>query len=536
MIRPRRALCLVALLVVGLSVSVGASAAGTTGSDTTEPSETSDATETTEVSETTEAPETTESVETTEAPETTDAVPASLPPFDPEPIEWTSLGDQLEEGRLEVPIDYANPDAGTFSLYLVRHLAADPSDRIGSLLVNPGGPGFGGTILAESAELIYSPDLLDHFDIIGWDPRGTGESQPFIDCIDNYDEYYGSTDVTPDDDAERQHIIDLAEDYANQCVVRSEDFIQFVGTNNSARDMDTIRRALEEDEISYFGFSYGSELGGTWATLFPDTVRAAVLDGAADPNADELEGSLQQTAGFEATLETFLAQCSENPDCAFHNDGDAEGAFDQLMLKIDEKPLPTQPGRPPLSRGVALQGIAEAMYSDVLWVDLEQALASALQQGDGSALLALYDSYYQRQPDGTWDNSLEAFQTIHCMDTEERLTVEEEDATAPQFNEVAPRFAPGTTGSYFCTFFPESTDPRVEITGAGAGPIVVCGATGDPATPLESTRNMAESLEDGRLIIIDADQHTCYGADACADELIDDYLLNLNAPPEVTEC
>ncbi len=318
-------------------------------------------------------------------------------------------------------------------------------------------------------------------------------------------------------------------------MVRSEEFIQFVGTNNSARDMDTIRRALGEDEISYFGFSYGSELGGTWATLFPDTVRAAVLDGAADPNADELEGSLQQVAGFETTLATFLAQCSDNPDCAFHSDGDAEGAFDQLMLKIDDKPLPTVAGRPLLTRGVALQGVAEAMYSDVLWTDLEQALASA-RQGDGSGLLALYDAYYQRQPDGTWDNSLEAFQTIHCMDTAERLTVEEEDATAPQFNEVAPRMAPGSTGSYFCTFFPESTDPRIEITAAGAGPIVVCGATGDPATPLESTRNMVESLEDGRLIIIDADQHTCYGADPCADELIDDYLVNLNAPPPVTEC
>ena len=491
--------------------------------------------ETTEVNETTEVGVTTEPVETTDVPETTEPTPASLPPFEPGPIEWSSIGDGLEEGRLEVPIDYANPDDGTFSLYLVRRLASDPDARIGSLLVNPGGPGFGGTVLAESAEFIYSPDLLASFDIVGWDPRGTGESEPFIDCIDNYDDYYSGTDITPDDEAERQQIIDLAEDFADQCVERSEEFVQFVGTNNSARDMDTIRRALGEDEISYFGFSYGSELGGTWATLFPDTVRAAVLDGAADPNADELAGSLQQVAGFEATLETFLARCSDNPNCAFHNDGDAEGAFDQLMRKIDEKPLPTVADRPLLTRGVALQGVAEAMYSDVLWGELEEALASALQ-GDGSGLLALYDAYYQRRPDGTWDNSLEAFQTIHCMDTTERLTVEEEDATAPQYNDIAPRFAPGTTGSYFCTFFPESTDPRVEITGAGAGPIVVCGATGDPATPLESTRKMAESLEDGRLIIIDADQHTCYGADPCADELIDDYLVNLNAPPPVTEC
>ncbi|HET9547461.1 MAG TPA: alpha/beta hydrolase [Desertimonas sp.] len=535
MIRAPRALGLVALLVAGLSVSVGASAAGTTSSDTTEPTDSTEVVETTEVVDTTEAPDTTEVVETTEIVESTEVPATSAPPFEPEPIEWTSIGDGLEEGRLEVPIDYADPDGDTFSLYLVRHLADDPDARIGSLLVNPGGPGFGGTILAESAEFIYSPDLLDNFDIVAWDPRGTGGSEPAIDCIDNYDDYYAGTDITPDDDAERQQIIDVAESFAEQCVERNEAFIEFVGTNNSARDMDTIRRALGEDEISYFGFSYGSELGGTWATLFPETVRAAVLDGARDPNADEVDGSKQQAAGFEATLTTFLAECSANSDCAFHNDGDAEGAFDQLMSKIDDKPLPTQPGRPLLTRGVALQGVAEAMYTDQLWEPLEQALATAAQ-GDGSGLLALYDSYYQRQSDGTWNDSLEAFQTIHCMDAEERLTVEEEDALSPQFNEIAPRFSPGTSGSYFCTFFPESIDPRVEITGAGAGPIVVCGATGDAATPLESTRAMAESLEDGRLIIIDADQHTCYGTDPCADELIDDYLVNLNAPPPVTEC
>ena len=327
-----------------------------------------------------------------------------------------------------------------------------------------------------------------------------------------------------------QELIDVAEDYTEQCIANNEDFIQFVGTNNSARDIDTIRRALGEDEISYFGFSYGSELGGVWTTLFPETVRAAVFDGAADPNADTTERLLQQVAGFEATLATFLAQCSADPDCAFHNDGDAEGAFDRLMLKIDEKPLPSVPGRPS-SRGPSLSApSAEAMYLDDLWPALEEALAAAAR-GDGSGLLALFDSYYRRQPDGTWDNSLEAFSVIRCMDSAVRPTIEEADAEVEQFNEVAPRFAPYTAGDYMCTFFPESTDPRIAITGAGAGPIVVCGATGDPSTPLESTRAMAETLEDGRLIIIQADQHTCYRADECADRLIDDYLVDLTSRP-----
>ena len=200
----------------------------------------------------------------------------------------------------------------------------------------------------ERVKTVRHPFILsiERFDIVGWDPRGTGLSEPAIDCIDDYDRYFASTDITPDDDTERQEIIGLAEEFADQCVANNEDYFAFVGTNNSARDMNAIREALGEEQISYFGFSYGSELGATWATLFPETVRAAVLDGAADPNADGLEASLQQAAGFEGTLTTYLAQCSDDPQCAFHNGGDAEGAFDELMESLDEQPIPSVPGRP----------------------------------------------------------------------------------------------------------------------------------------------------------------------------------------------
>jgi pimeloyl-ACP methyl ester carboxylesterase len=507
---PRAALGLVALLVTGLVVSTGAGAVGVAASGTTEPTESTEA-----------------------RPETT---PPSLPPFEPEAIEWTSIGDRLEEGRLDVPIDYANPDAGTFSLYLVRHLAGDPDERIGSLLVNPGGPGTEGTYLATGAASYFTEAQLERFDIVAWDPRGTGASTPFIDCIDNYDEYFAGLDITPETDAERQQAIESIEDFDQQCIEKNEDIIQFVGTNNSARDVDTIRRALGEDEISFYGFSYGSELGATWATLFPDTVRAAVLSGATDPTASLGEHVLEQSAGFEEVLATFLAQCSDDPDCAFHNDGDAEDAFDTLMRKIDEKPLPTEDGRPLLDWGLALDGVGMAMYDEAYWPFLAEALAAA-KQGDGSMLLTLYDAYYERDMDtGTWSNFLEAFLVITCMDSDERLTIEEADAQMPQFHEVAPRWVPDTVGDYSCTFLPESSDPRIEITGAGAGPIVVCGTTGDAATPLSDTRQMADTLEDGRLIIVEGNFHTCGNENECANELIDDYLVNLNAPPEVTEC
>jgi pimeloyl-ACP methyl ester carboxylesterase len=522
-----------AAVVAALALSATACTAGDTGitqvaseqldptGDTTSP---------------TSSPVTTGPADTGDSGDTDDtAAPPSTAP-DAAEIVWEPYDDDVEVGTLEVPVDHDDPDGPTFELFLARHAAADPDQRIGSLLVNPGGPGFGGTDFAIFAEQIYDEQLTDRFDIVGWDPRGTGASEPAVDCIDDYDRFFAEPDVTPDDAAERAQAVERAEEFAAGCEANSEGVAPYVGTNATARDMDAIRRALGEDQVSYFGFSYGSELGAAWATLFPDTVRAAVLDGAADPNADSTEQSIQQLRGFESTLATFLAQCSADTSCAFHNGGDAEGAFDALMASLDESPVPSEEGRPPVNRGVGTNGVVQAMYSEAYWPALERALADAAA-GDGAGLLALHDSYFQRQSDGTYGNELEAFQAITCADSDERLSVAEEDALAPEFTAAAPRLAPpGISGSYFCTFFPPALDPRVEITGAGAGPIVVIGTTGDPATPLDSTRRMAEALEDGRLVIVEADQHTGYNVNRCINELVNDYLIDLVAPATGTEC
>jgi pimeloyl-ACP methyl ester carboxylesterase len=457
--------------------------------------------------------------------------------FEPAPIEWDEFDDDTDVALVDVPVDYADPDGEQFELFLGRHRALDPDHRIGTLLINPGGPGFGGSDYALFATQIFDIDLLERFDIVGWDPRGTGESTPVIDCIDDYDSYFTAVDLTPADDAARAEVVGIAANFAEACETENATIIEHVGTNDSARDMDAIRRALGEDTISYFGFSYGSELGATWATMFPDTVRAAVLDGAADPNADALESSLQQTAGFEQSIETFLERCSADDECEFHNEGEATTAFTDLLAELDAAPLTVEPDRPPVNRDVALTATVQAMYSESYWPALERALADAADDGDAAGLLALNDAYYQRGPDGTYGNELEAFQTISCADIPDRPTVEETDAEVPQFREVAPLLVPeGSVGSYFCTFFPPATDPRVEITGVGAGPIVVIGTTGDPATPLESTQRMAEALEDGRLVVVEADQHTGYGVNRCVIDLVNDYLVDLEPPESGTEC
>ncbi|HSP27665.1 MAG TPA: alpha/beta hydrolase, partial [Ilumatobacteraceae bacterium] len=265
------------------------------------------------------------------------------------------------------------------------------------------------------------------------------------------------------------------------------------------------------------------------------TVRAAVFDGATDPTADPLQSTLQQGAGFEAALTAFLAQCSADSQCPFHNEGDAEGAFDRLMTSLDESPLPSAGDRAAVNRSVAVIAVAQAMYTESYWPALERALDDAAT-GDGSGLLQLHDAYYGRRADGTYGNLIEAFVAINCADDQERPTIEEADADVDDVLAVAPRIFPYTTGSYSCTFFPPALDPRIDITGVGAGPIVVVGTTGDPATPLESSRAMAETLEDGRLVIVEANEHTGYRGDDCVRGIVHDYLLTLTAPADGTTC
>ena len=439
------------------------------------------------------------------------------------PCKNSDAADKLSCATFQVPFDYTNPSAGEFSLKVVRRTANKPSERIGSMLVNPGGPGFGGSYLPENATAYFSGALLDRFDIIGWDPRGTGESTPFVDCVSNYDEYF-AVDPTPETDEEKAALIAASKKFSEECGKKSGKILPYISTNNTVRDMDRLRAALGEDRITYFGFSYGSELGATWATMFPSTVRAAVLDGAADPDADYMEGGLQQAAGFERELTRFLARCSKTKTCPFYNGGKAEEAFDALMASLDKNPLSVRANRAKVNQAVALTAVSQAMYSSSMWDQLENSLASA-QKGDGSGLLSLYDQYYQRTGDGTYGNELEAFNAIYCLDDPGPLTVEETESYIPQFKKAAPRLWPGFAGGYGCVFWPAKADRRIDITGKNAGPIVVVGTTGDAATPLESSRKMAEKLEDGRFIVVTADRHTGYGENTCVTSSVDSYLI-----------
>ncbi|MFK8025202.1 MAG: alpha/beta fold hydrolase [Ilumatobacter sp.] len=474
-------------------------------------------------------------------PPTSDSVVTTTtepPPLLLAEIDFESFGDSIDAGFLTVPLDYSDPTGATIDLWVVRH-RADPDDRVGVMLANNGGPGVPASGIAANVDSWFDDPIVDRFDVVSWDPRGTGRSGGSVDCIDDdeYDRFFGTADITPETQAERDLLVELSREFAEACVEEvGEDVLPHLGTNNSARDMDSIRRALGEPQISYLGFSYGSELGAVWATLFPDTVRSAVLDGAAHPDADGLEPLRQQQLGFEGVFETFLEQCSADSSCLFHNDGDAAGAYDELLARLDEEPASSPDGRPDVGQRIAINGVIQAMYSDQRWPALERALVDAAA-GDGAGLLAFHDSYFQRDPStGSYSNLLESFQAITCADDPERLTVAEADRRAAELVGIAPRLFPFTTADYTCDFFPPSADPRMEITGDRAGPIVVIGTTGDPTTPLTSSAAMADALEAGQLVTVEANQHTAYRTNECVRDLVHEYLIWLEPPALDARC
>ena len=244
---------------------------------------------------------------------------------------------------------------------------------------------------------------------------------------------------------------------------------------------------------------------------------------------------MAQAKGFEGQLSAFLTACSKNTACEFYNNGKSADAFDALLVSLNNKPLVVSADRTPVTQGVAFSAVAQAMYSDSNWPQLEQALADA-QQGNGAGLLSLYDDYYQRKADGSYGNELEAFLAISCLDDPSATSIEDVDAAVPAYIAAAPRLGANFGYGYSCALWPVRPATKVDVTGSGAGPIVVIGTTGDPATPLASTRKMAASLEKGILLIVEANQHTGYGANGCINTAVDSYLIDLTIPVSGTTC
>ncbi|MCM3516861.1 alpha/beta hydrolase [Nocardioides sp. P86] len=482
------------------------------------------------------APTSTPSADATEPPD------PALAAYYGQSIDWAACedDDDMECATLTVPVDYAEPDGETIDVRLLRDPADEPGQRVGSLVVNPGGPGSPGTSYAAAGTQAFRQPLLDAFDIVGFDPRGTGGSDP-VDCLsDDELDAFLAADPDPDDAAEEQALVEDLDGFFAGCVERSDALVGHVTTVEAARDMDVLRAALGETTLTYLGASYGTKLGATYAELFPQRVGRLLLDGAVDVSLSTRESSLGQARGFETALRAYVEDCVSGDDCPLGGSVE-EGltTITDLLDDIDAQPLPTSDDRE-LTVGSAFYGVVTPLYVRDYWPLLTQGLEQALD-GDGTTLMLLADAYASRDSfSGDYlNNSAEAIYAINCLDDPTALAPEDVPAQYADFEEASPTFgrvfAWGLVGCAGIEV--EASEPAPQIDGAGAAPIVVVGTTRDPATPYEWAQALAEQLDSGVLVTRDGDGHTGYNSgNECVDTAVEDYLVEGTVPDDGLQC
>ncbi len=473
---------------------------------------------------------------------------SDLAAYENQKLDWSTCYDNFECTDLRVPIDYADLTVGTFKLAVLRYKAQDQKNRIGSLIVNPGGPGGSGVDYAYNAEYVFDPDILDRYDIVGFDPRGVDRSAP-IECLTDAetDANYAS-DAKPDTEAELEKALADSQDFIKKCEEKNK-FLTHYSTAESARDMDILRAALGDKKINFFGKSYGTYLGTLYAQFFPDKVGRMVLDGALDPNISILEQNISQAVGFDIALDAFLADCAKQDDCPLPaNRQEATAAIIALFTTAATNPLPrktkVENDDRVATESLIVLGTASALYDDADgWPKLRTAFLEG-QRGFGDTFLDLADQYSGRSSDGTYaSNELDSGAIIDCLDWPDTRSIEQTKAEAQRFTDRAPVFGPYLAYTNIaCKFLTPPTKDKLtrttnKITSINTAPILVIGTTRDPATPYDWAVGLHKIFTTSKLISLDADGHTGQGrGSACVDNAVDSYLLQGKTPKKNLTC
>jgi pimeloyl-ACP methyl ester carboxylesterase len=480
--------------------------------------------------------------------EATGQPPASGTPSGPSPTpaafivpraHWTDCGKGFICADVRVPRDYAAPSKGYMNISILDLPATDRKGKIGSLIVNPGGPGVSGVeFVRDSADAdVFPAALRKHFDIVGFDPRGVNSSTA-VRCIENLDEQ-ATLDPSPDTAAELRALVASARQYANLCAEHNADTLPYLSTEAVARDLDAIRSAVGDDKLTYLGFSYGTLIGSTYAELFPDHIRAMALDGAIDPALDLEHFRFGQAKAFEGALTSFLDDCAAKTSCVFHHGGKTAQAFDSLMASIDAKPLHAFfiSDRRLIGPGIAAYSVLASLYSKGSWSTLAASLALA-ERGDGSLMLLIADPYRGRKPNGSYSNASDAYTANTCLDFQAPKEVAAYTKWAKDLAASAPHFAQMLAYNDLpCAYWPVPAQRTPKAVSAkGAPPIIVVGSTGDPATPYAWAVALSKELDSGVLITRKGEGHTGYAASPCVQRAVDAYLLDLKVPKKGLSC
>ncbi|GAA3373798.1 alpha/beta hydrolase [Streptomyces sannanensis] len=471
------------------------------------------------------------------------SAPAALGRYYQQKLSWRDCGvEGFQCTTMKAPLDYAKPDAGEIKLAVTRRKATDPGKRLGSLLVNPGGPG-GSAVgyLQGYAAIGYPAPVRARYDMVAVDPRGVARSEP-VTCLDGKEmDAYTQVDQTPDDDAENERLSAAFRSFAAGCEKRSGTVLPHVSTVETARDMDILRALLGDRKLNYVGASYGTFLGATYAELFPARVGRLVLDGAIDPSLPALAMNRDQTAGFETAFQSFAADCVKRPDCPLGTGTAAEAStrMKSFFTTLDADPVPSGETARPLGESLGTTGVIAAMYDEGAWPELRASLTRAME-GDGAGLLALADSYYERESSGSYSNLMYANAAVNCLDLPPAFTGPDSVTEAlPEFEKASPVFGRGFAWAALnCAYWPASaTGSPHRITAPGAAPILVIGTVRDPATPYKWARSLAAQLSSGSLLTYDGDGHTAYGRGSdCIDTAVNAYLLEGTVPANGKTC
>jgi pimeloyl-ACP methyl ester carboxylesterase len=462
--------------------------------------------------------------------------PKTLSGYYAQEINWQSCNQDFKCATLAVPIDYSKLSTGTFEIALLKY-EARTSKKLGSLIVNPGGPGGSGVDYAYAAEYIFSPAILDRYDIVGFDPRGVSRSAP-IRCLNDKElDANNNSDSKPDNEKEFQQILIDTKKYVEICKDKNEHLASY-GTANVARDMDILREAVGDNQLNYMGKSYGTYLGTLYAQFFPDKVGRVVLDGAVDPTISNFKQTLTQAIGFDQAFSAFAKDCAAKKNCSLPKGKEAAIAeMKKLFAQAAKKPLPIKSSDRKLSETLIVLGTASAMYDSATgWPKLRKAINEA-QNGYGDIFLELADEYTGRQSGGSYpNNEFDSGAVIDCLDVEEPRTIAQIRNDAEVFTEQAPLFGPYLAyGGLTCKFFGQSQEVTIAPTKT-INPIVVIGTTGDPATPYEWAQGLNKQLINSVLVSLTGEGHTGQGqGNACIDDQIDDFYI-YDVPPKQLNC
>ena len=443
---------------------------------------------------------------------------------------------------LTVPLSYDDPDGQTIKIKVLKVPATRKKNRIGSLVVNPGGPGGSGVDYAQAADFIVGKPVRQRFDVVGFDPRGVGRSEP-VNCLDDrqLDSFLGG-DPTPDSTSEEQSFAQTSKSFAEGCKANAGPLLGHVSTVDAAKDMDILRAALGDSKLNYLGKSYGTYLGSTYADLFPRTVGRFVLDGVVPPDLSSAEINKGQAAGFERATRAWAKDCVREGSCPLGSsvDGVMQGMRD-FLKGLDADPIPSGDARAPqLTEGWGSLGIAAAMYDQGSWGILTDALRAAVENRDGRQLMSLANTYADRTNDGSYTgNIMEVIYAVNCLDKSDTADLSVYAKQSKEFTTAAPTWGPFLAWSSLpCGYWPvKSTGEVKKVTAEGSGPIVVVGTTRDPATPYEWSVRLNDELANSSLITYDGDGHTAYTrSNECVDDAIDNYYVKGQVPRDGLKC